>query len=468
MRHYGPTKKLRVNAALPTGLVLALAGATAAPAQDALPSVSEYRLPSSSPTARPQGPVDEDVPVVRSVPAAQGAGESAEAPSVESKPAADPPASIAPAVTSARPPRSAGPIADRVTVSAVRPARAITPPLPRPAPSAAISPQNQVSNSVVSLPTVAQLSPPDWRVHSARERLANQALEFWPWLVGLAFLLGAGLAYLFQKMPLRRLAGMAETRVDHWDFAEAPKPVAKPSAPKMPRPAVPKPVMPAAVKPAPLAASEAPEFDVRKVLAETGLAEVADLTDAPAATRQADAPREYAAARPALGVLVNPLEITLAARKMSATLLNTVLNYELVVTNNGDAPMGPVSVGGDMIGAHASLSARSQLEIAGQSIKPLHRLDTLAPGESLTLLGELRLPLAAILPIRNGNASLFVPLARFRVEALRDGAPPLVVSRTFVIGETQANPGAALKPFRLDLGPRLYSQIGQRELALTA
>ncbi len=468
MRHYGPTKKLRVNAALPAGLALALAGATAAPAQDALPSVSEYRLPSSSPTARPQGPVDADVPVVRSVPAAQGVGDSAEAPSVESTPAADPPASIAPAVTSARPPRSAGPVADRVTVSTARPAGVVTPPVRLPAPSAAISPQNEMPDPAVSLPPVAQFSPANWRVHSARERLANQALEFWPWLVGLAFLLGAGLAYLFQKMPLRRLAGMAETPADHRNFTAAPKPVARPLVREMPRPAAPEPVMPAAVKPAPVAPSEAPEFDVSKVLAKTGLAEVAGLTDAPAATMPADALREYAAARPALGVLVNPLEITLAARKMSATLLNTVLNYELVVTNNGDAPMGPVSVGGDMIGAHASLSARSQLEIAGQSITPLHRLDILAPGESLTLLGELRLPLAAILPIRNGNASLFVPLARFRVEALRDGAPPLVVSRTFVIGETQANPGAALKPFRLDLGPRLYSQIGQRELALTA
>ena len=468
MRHYGLRMKLRANSALLAGLVLALAGASAALAQDALPSVSEYRLPSSSPTARPQGPVDEDVPVVRSVPAAQGAQDSAEAASPERTPVADPAPSPAPVVKSAGPPQSEGPIADSVTVSTAIPAEAVKPPLPHSPPSAALSPSNQVSTSPASLPSAAQLAPSNWQVHSARERLANQALEIWPWLVGLAFLLGAGLAYFFQKIPLRRLAGIAETHAGHRDLDEVLKPVARPSAPRMPRPAAPKPVMPAPVTAAPRAADEAPEFDVGKVLAETGLAEVADLTDAPAAAPQADAPREYAAARPALGVLVNPLEITLAARKMSATLLNTVLNYELVVTNNGDAPIGPVSVGGDMIGAHASLSARSQLEIAGHSIKPLHRLDTLAPGESLTLSGELRLPLAAILPIRNGNASLFVPLARFRVEALRNGAPPLVVSRTFVIGETQANPGAALKPFRLDLGPRLYSQIGQRELALTA
>ena len=106
--------------------------------------------------------------------------------------------------------------------------------------------------------------------------------------------------------------------------------------------------------------------------------------------------------------------------------------------------------------------------LGGQAIAPLHRHATIAPGESVTLSGEFKLPLAAITPIRSGNASLFIPLARFRVEASRQGAPPLVVARTFVVGENQDRPGAALKPFRLDLGPRLYSQIGQRELALSA
>jgi hypothetical protein len=37
-----------------------------------------------------------------------------------------------------------------------------------------------------------------------------------------------------------------------------------------------------------------------------------------------------------------------------------------------------------------------------------------------------------------------------------------------VIGETPPRPDAALKPFRLDLGPRMYSSITQREVALPA
>ena len=127
-----------------------------------------------------------------------------------------------------------------------------------------------------------------------------------------------------------------------------------------------------------------------------------------------------------------------------------------------------IIIGGDMIGAHASLPSRAQLELSGNSIAPLHTIAALAPGESVVLKGEFKLALTAITPIRNGNAALFIPLARFRLEAIGKSALPFAVARTFVVGEDQDRPGAALKPFRLDLGPRLYSQIGQRELALSA
>ena len=169
-----------------------------------------------------------------------------------------------------------------------------------------------------------------------------------------------------------------------------------------------------------------------------------------------------------LAAKADPLALELSARRLSATLMNTVLIYELTVRNTGPDAINSIIIGGDMIGAHASLPSRSQLELSGNSIAPLHTIAALAPGESILLKGEFKLALTAITPIRNGNAALFIPLARFRVEALSKSSVPFVVSRTFVVGEDQDRPGAALKPFRLDLGPRLYSQIGQRELALSA
>jgi hypothetical protein len=55
--------------------------------------------------------------------------------------------------------------------------------------------------------------------------------------------------------------------------------------------------------------------------------------------------------------------------------------------------------------------------------------------------------------------ALLLPLARFRLEA--EGARPLV--RTFAVG--QPGDGAALQPFRLDQGPRIYPRLAQRAFA---
>lgn len=157
------------------------------------------------------------------------------------------------------------------------------------------------------------------------------------------------------------------------------------------------------------------------------------------------------------------LAITLDATRLSATLLNTTLQYSLRLTNNTAAPIGPITVSGDMVAAHATLPVEQQLGLSGQRLERRHETAALAPGESVTLGGEIRLPLAAISPIRAGSAALFIPLARFRAEA-----PGVAVAHTFVVGEAPEVADAALRPFRLDLGPRVYSRIGQREVVIPA
>jgi hypothetical protein len=53
-------------------------------------------------------------------------------------------------------------------------------------------------------------------------------------------------------------------------------------------------------------------------------------------------------------------------------------------------------------------------------------------------------------------------LARLRVEAAETGNKAVVLAQTFVIGELPEQPGGALRPFRLDLGPRTFGKLGQR------
>jgi len=155
-----------------------------------------------------------------------------------------------------------------------------------------------------------------------------------------------------------------------------------------------------------------------------------------------------------------PLHVTLEPLRLSLTLMNAALAWRLEVANRGDRPLIGLTIGADMISAHASLTREEQLsgpqDQQGSAALPAQRIERLEPGESRVVEGEFRLPLARIVPIRQGNMALLLPLARFRVEA--EGARPLV--RTFAVG--QPGNGAALQPFRLDQGPRIYPQLVQR------
>ena len=174
------------------------------------------------------------------------------------------------------------------------------------------------------------------------------------------------------------------------------------------------------------------------------------------------APEAAPLPEPAFAAPPPMLEIVLEAKRLNASLMATTLSYAVRITNNAAVPLSALAIEGDMISAHASLSPDQQIASAAQRLELRHAHIALDPGESVEFTGDIRLPLAAITPIRAGEAAYFVPLARFRVEAAATGEIPLVTAQTFVIGELPDQPGAALRPFRLDLGPRTYSRIGQR------
>jgi hypothetical protein len=154
-----------------------------------------------------------------------------------------------------------------------------------------------------------------------------------------------------------------------------------------------------------------------------------------------------------------PLQVTLEPLRLSLTLMNATLAYRLEISNRGLAPIEALRVGADMIAAHASMTREQQLSGPGDGAATVQRIERIEPGESRIVEGEFRVPFSQIVPIRQGNAALLLPLARFRLEA--EGAAPVV--RTFAVG--QPGTKAALQPFRLDLGPRVYPKLAQRAFA---
>lgn len=158
-----------------------------------------------------------------------------------------------------------------------------------------------------------------------------------------------------------------------------------------------------------------------------------------------------------------PLALQLHPERLSVSLVNATLHYRLAVTNLSGAPLGPIAIAADMIGAHASIPAETQLGQDGGGLELRHELAALGAGETAEMRGELRLPLAQVTPIRSGAATLLVPLVRLRVEAGRASFTSAVV-----VGETPPVDGAPLRPFRLDTGPRIFGSVSQREVAVAA
>ena len=390
------------------GSVRAATGATAlalllASAPAAAQSTPDFRIPTTRPTSNPrsQGPVDADHPVVRPSPT------PSPAPVPTPVPAPSPAPSAAPLP---RPSQS--------TAAAPRPAANVTP-QPRPiaaAPTATTSAAPASDSALPAAPSDLPASPApgitatdSFDLPAMSDSTDTASVWYLPWLAAAAALMAAAGALAWWRRRRSAAPLMLE-------FEPPVVPVAGPA-----------PAAPPLAAPRPAPAAPLPE--------------------------------------PKLSLNPQGLGIALEARRMSASLIATTLSYTLTLTNHSAQPLSALAVEGDMISAHASIPPDQQIASNGLRLELRHALVTLAPGESAQFTGDFRLPLTAVTPIRSGEAAFFVPLARLRVEASTPAGASLVQVQTFVVGELPDAAGAGLRPFRLDLGPRVYSRIGQRAVS---
>ncbi|MFC4294629.1 hypothetical protein ACFO0A_06095 [Novosphingobium tardum] len=400
---------------------LAFALPQLADAQDAQPS-GTYSLPagpSASPEPKVVGPVDPDTPSVRArrTPAPAPA-EPIVLPSQTPAPTATQASPSAPQqrATAAQPrtpaPRSPAPVSTAT--------RSLPLPSPEQGAVSALPTVQPGAAGQAASPAPAPSAPAPG-AYVPRDLGAEESGGLGLWWIAIALLaalVGAG-AWLAWKR------GLATPRAAA--FPEIERPVVKPAVPQAPAP---QPALAGATPPAaPLRAPTAPA-------ASSALAS-------------------------------EPLVLSLEATRMSASLVNTTLSYRLAVTNSGTEPLGELVISGDMIAAHASRKAEPVVGPGRAELPALHRLAGLAPGESVTLTGDIRLPLIAITPIRRGSQALFIPLARLRAEGRSAAGAPVVAGGTFLVGQEPSS-SAKLQPFRLDLGPRNYSRLGQQLLPAVA
>ncbi|MXP25644.1 hypothetical protein GRI39_06260 [Altererythrobacter indicus] len=388
-------------------LLPSLALLIASPALAAQDSVTGFKLPpSSDQTPEVQGPVVDDVPAP-TVPNATPTPKPTSTPKAEPTPK-----------TVATPKPTTSPTPAPATRSPSKPKAEPTPtPRPQTSREAETTPDAALpENAPVATPTPAPAETPTAQTPlpvpaetAPTPEVASSdsgSASFWPWLLGLAIIAIMALGgFLWRK---REKANQTPLLLERPRVPAAPQPAATPddTAPSPP-----------------------------PATADTPADTLANITQD------------------------GPLRLAMEARELSLTLINATLSYRLMITNMGEVPLRNLILTGNMIGAHASLTREEQIASEAHDFDVLERIDEISAGGSYVFNEEFRLPFREIRPIRQGNSALFVPLVRFRIIA--DGLPQTAL-QTSMIGLRSERAGGGLQPFRLDQGPRVFTDLAQR------
>jgi hypothetical protein len=177
----------------------------------------------------------------------------------------------------------------------------------------------------------------------------------------------------------------------------------------------------------------------------------------PEPVAEAAAPAEQPAAAEARAWL----ELDMVPERAAATDKETVVNYELVLSNRGQADARNIRIDTRMFNAGA------EQEIGEFFAGPIHEVSgsphvAIRPGGELRLGSAIGMAKEDVRSIEVQGRTIFVPMIAINVAYDWEGGSGRS-SKSWLVGREAATPSAKMGPFRLDLGPRIYRQVGRRE-----
>ncbi|MFL6862329.1 MAG: hypothetical protein ACJ8DZ_04950, partial [Allosphingosinicella sp.] len=156
------------------------------------------------------------------------------------------------------------------------------------------------------------------------------------------------------------------------------------------------------------------------------------------------------------------LELEVKPDKAAATDAEAVVHFELTLRNTGALPARNIRIDSRLF------NAAGEAEIDGFVGGPIHDKSgsphiAIPPGEALTLSSAVGMKREEVREILVQGRAIFVPALAINIAYDWDGgAAGGRTSRVWLIGR-EAEGSDKMGPFRLDLGPRVYRQIGARE-----
>lgn len=210
-----------------------------------------------------------------------------------------------------------------------------------------------------------------------------------------------------------------------------------------PRPAAPAMPPPVPVSPPPPPPPPQPE----SVAAAPSHAEAA-----PAALGEAPAATQQLLARASLDIELKP-------KRAGTNLLSAAVEYQILVTNSGDAPARLVTTDVRILTAGAQQDALLQALFAAPIEKPVTEPFDIAPGATAALDGMAMVPREVLNVMTVEGRALFIPVLAINLRYEWDGGAGQTAS-SFVIGINRGE-GAKMAPFRADGPPRMHSEVVQ-------
>lgn len=168
------------------------------------------------------------------------------------------------------------------------------------------------------------------------------------------------------------------------------------------------------------------------------------------------APRPETPTRPWIDLEFKPSEA-------GSTDSHAMVKFDLMVRNTGDGEARDVRIDGRLFNAGSAQDGEigAFFAEAGNAGMPAPR--PIAAKTQLPYRGTVLLPREQIQEVTVQGRRLFIPMVAFNVRYCWGEAGTGQTSATYLVGSESDPPAEKMGAFRLDLGPRIYRKVGQRE-----
>lgn len=158
------------------------------------------------------------------------------------------------------------------------------------------------------------------------------------------------------------------------------------------------------------------------------------------------------------------LELELKAERLASTDAESVVQFELEIVNSGTAPARNLRVDVKMFnaGQEQDKEIGAFFRVAGRESTKCS-LPGIRPDTTVAIRGEVAMARADMRAVVLENKYLFIPV--IAVNVLYDWGDGRTgqTSKSYVVGRELEQPSDKMGAFRVDLGPRIWRTVGQRQ-----